>query len=236
MAGPPTVPSFKIVPAYAIEIPEHGRFTVTNEMIVTRCGLKFVELDPKDGDLIKWLTGRRMWNRSVSMVLKELEDLRTAAFHTACDIKPTTNSTGAYTKQKRAQKIKTTIEARCMEVAEVTLPAFYFDDSLIAPVVTNMPFRSRGLIQLQLDPEAFLWLWVRCKSVDVSHPRRSVPGGAAHEGKENVYWHKQKSGWVAKRTADGADRLEWKLFKPAKSGEDAAVALEEATGWHNEQD
>jgi len=235
MAGPPTVPSFKIVPAYAIEIPEHGRFTVTNDMIVTRCGLKFVELDPKDGDLIKWLTGSRSWSREVSHVLKELEDLRAAAFHTACAIEQTTHGT-AYTKQKRAKKIKATIEARCMEVAEVTLPALCFDEYPIEPVVTSMPFRSRGLIQLQLDPEVFRWLWVRCKSVDMNLPRRSVPGGAAHEGKENIYWHKQKGGWVAKRTADSADRLEWKLFKPVQGEEDTALSLEEASGWHNEHD
>jgi hypothetical protein len=232
-----SMPTVVITQAFVIDIPDqHARYTIAAESVMVRCGLKFVELDPKDSEWLRWLTGYRAWSRPVSQVLKELESLRTDAFHKECAIDEGSVPRTIYASKKRARAIKTNIGARFMDVAEVTLPEFELSGMTIDRVVTNMPFRSSGLIQLQLDPAVWRWLWARVKSTEAPDTRRNAPGKALHEGKDNIYWHKQKQGWVAKRPVDGSPELQkYKTFKPGSS-DDVVVALEEAHGWNHEHE
>lgn len=143
---------------------------------------------------------------------------------------------GAKVPQRRLRAINTMVESRAMELAPVTLPSFTYNGGEFPSVQTEMPFRAKGAIQLELKDIVWQWFWVRVKSCDLPDCKRSVPGGALHEGKENVYWHKQKNAWIAKRPAENSPngKLEWKQFKPNNEGGEVATTLEEACGWHAE--
>ena len=140
------------------------------------------------------------------------------------------------------------VNPRSMEIVEVTLPQFQSESCEVAAVVTKMPMRNRGPLQLQLCPATLEWFRQRCNAIEPGGPTRR-PGTADHPPQDHIYWHKQKGGYVAKREADedslaaeGGDTSppghKYKIFKPVAgaSGVQTECMLTQAKAWSENRD